>query len=484
MRSLKSESGVARWALIPAILAAIVAVGLIAGNALLSRYASPDRVAGALEGALGMPVSVGEVKIRPIALTAVVEDVALGPLTTVRSASVRFDPSSIISRRWKIEAVALSGPVWTLPGSVDEVEPFAKGLLLPLWLAGRAGRVTIEDGTLVGREGETRLCSELHGSLSSAFEETGSRRVEMNLKGVLPGYGEASASGYYSAYAGGDSAVATNLMLSCAGRDISGSARLSWGSPSRIRAELLAPGFYGGTATASLDLGVSSRGEGPGARIELRGCDGAGLLRDGLGLDVLSSGSLSADADLHGDLAEIMGARLGGVEALCTLEVTDAVLSPDGTLAELLPLAAGAGGGKVGSATARLAISQSEIVVKEMTLESEGVTWKIKGRVMRDRSLSGVVVGRVPAEMIGGEGTAISLVKAMLADSRGRIPAAFTMGGSLDHPRVYFDVERTADEAAAAGRPQARQLLKAMSRSDIERLNRNVDALLGGMRVN
>jgi hypothetical protein len=483
MINLRSDGGVSRGALILVVAAAVVAGATIAGVALLHRYAGPDAVASALEGALGVPASVGEVKIRPLELEVSVVDVALGPLTTLRSASVRLDPSSIVSRKWKIRSASLCGPVWTMPSSADEVEPFAKGLLLPLWLADKAASVTIEGGALLAGDGKTRLCSELRGRLSAAPEGETSRRVQAHLEGVLLGFGEASADAVYSTFDGVDSTAVDSLSLSCKGLSFSGAGTLAWDAPTKLRAEIISPELFGGSGVASVRLEQGERGVGLDARVELADCDGAELLRDALGVELLASGSLSADVRLDGRLAGLMSDGVAGLEARCELNVSDAVLNPAGPLAEVLPFAAGARERDVEWATARLAVSGSAIDVLDMTIESEGVTWELKGRVMRDRSLTGAVVGRIPAEMLGGEGTVLSLVKTMLADRDGRIPAAFTVGGSLDDPRVHFDVEHTAEVAAASGRPQAKQLLKAMSRSDVEKLNRSVDQVLAGLKI-
>jgi hypothetical protein len=483
MRALVSDRGSARGLAVLAIVGAVIVLSLIAGDALLSRYVGPDSVSQALEGALGFPVRVGDVKTTPIGLKVVVENVALGARARVRSARVRFDLSSIISRTWEPRDATLSGLVWTLPESADEMEPFAKCILLPFWIADRAVGVTIEDGALLDRDGKTPLCSQLSGRFSCASEGEGSREIEVNLKGNLAPHGEFSAEGRYWTFAAADSAVVEDLKLACAGRRLDVAATVAWGAPSEPRAELVSTDFYGGTAKMSLRIGEGRPGAGIGARVELDGCDGAELLRRGLGLDALESGSLSAEIDARADLPDLVSGGLGGAEARCKVKITEAVLSSGGTLDGVLPFKAGAGGRVIESASARAALSSSAVIVQDMTLESEGVTWKVVGQVARDRSLSGFVVGRVPAEMIGGEGTALSLVKAMLADRSGRIPAAFTITGSIDDPRLHFDVERTAEEAAAAGRPQASQLLKAMSRSDIERLNRKVDELLNGLTL-
>jgi hypothetical protein len=483
MRALASERGVSRGVAAPAIAVAVLAVALIAGEAVLAHYTDPSSVSQKLEDALGVPVTVGDVEVSPIRLKAILKNVELGPRTTLRSAAVRFDLASLVSREWSPREVALSRPVWTVPASAGEMEPFLKGALLPLWLADRASSVTIDDGALLAGDRKTELCSELNGRFSRTSGAGPSHGVELNLRGIVARCGEVSAEGRYSKLEGADSANVENLILSCAGRKLELIATVTWSAPSKIGAELASADFCGGSAEMSVRLREGPPGGTLVVHADLDGCDGARLLGEGVGLDVLESGALSAGVDARADLSDLGRFGLGGFEATCTVEVTNAVLSPSGPVAEVLPLASGAGGRLVESAAARVAVSRAAVVIQNMTVACEGITWNVVGRVGRDRSLAGVVVGRVPAEMIRGDGTAVSLVKAMLADRGGVIPAAFKVGGSLDDPRVHFDVERTAEEAAAGGRPQARQLLKAMSRSDIERLNRKVDELLGGLTL-
>ena len=66
----------------------------------------------------------------------------------------------------------------------------------------------------------------------------------------------------------------------------------------------------------------------------------------------------------------------------------------------------------------------------------------------------------------------------------GRIPAAFSVGGTLEKPLLAFDVDRTADAIAASGAPQAVGLLKGLSRSEKDQIARAVEKYLAGANRN
>ena len=73
---------------------------------------------------------------------------------------------------------------------------------------------------------------------------------------------------------------------------------------------------------------------------------------------------------------------------------------------------------------------------------------------------------------------------AMLADRDGRIPAAFSVGGTLEKPSIGFDVDGTADAIAASGKPQAKRLIKGLSRQEKKEIARSVDGFLRGKNGN
>jgi hypothetical protein len=163
------------------------------------------------------------------------------------------------------------------------------------------------------------------------------------------------------------------------------------------------------------------------------------------------------------------------------VRIVDAVIDPDGPLAELIPVLRQGGGSGIESISGHLDISHEEVLLQDVTASSSGMIWTGSGRVGRDGSLSGVLLGRIPAQAIGAEGTAIALFAAMLAGRDGRIPAAFSVSGTLEEPSIGFDVDGTADAIAASGKPQAKRLIKGLSRQEKEDIARTVDDYLRGM---
>lgn len=475
MKLMGSERGVARGVWIVVALGAIVAGGLLALRALLAGFADPVKVAARLETLIGEPVTVENVEVHPLRSEAVVRGFELTPSTRVESAVIGLNLRSALSGDWELRKVELIQPVWRVPRANDDIEPFLKGLMVPLYLATRADLVTLGEGVLVEPAGGDTVATAIRGEMSRRGADGSGTIVESKFAGSISGLGDVSASGLYSISGTGDTIRVEGLRVSAIGQQFMGSAAGSIGSPSSARADVSSKDFHGGSLMLSLTFNEEPEGLIVVTHLVVKDSDGAGLLRDRFALSLITAGRLNADLVLEGGANDLLGYGPGGFIARGDVSIENAALDSGGPLAELIPVTSGAEGPEIERASARLEISRIGVHVRDMLIEGGGMAWTGRGRVASDGALSGSLLGRVPAEAIGREGTALALVTSLLAGRDGRVPAAFTVAGTLERPVVSFDLEATAEAAAASGRPQARQLVKAMSRSDVEKYSRTVD---------
>ncbi len=479
----RSESGVARGVWIM-LVAAALGVAVIAGVWIrLSQVSDPENLSARLSSLLGVTVEVDEVGGQLARGTAEIKGVEIGPFLHIESAVLQFDPSSAITGDMEIRSVSLYDPVWTAPGSMQEVGHFTESLLFPFLLATRADVVTIEGGRVLDTSGAKAIATELRGQHEAMSSEPQARRIKSKVSGMLSRHGLISTAVAWSVFGEGDSISVDEFALSAMDFELHGDVELKSKDPPAGRCSLYVDEFHGGSMRVDADLNSGPRGPKIQAVVRLKGCDAAGLMRDEFDLAILTAGVISGELRLRGDTLEWLENGLEGLEVNGDLEIANGVLDRAGPVAELLPPAPGGGEWVIESASAQVTASRRGATTLNLHLSSGAMTWRIYGTVGRDGSLSGVIIGLVPADMIGGGGTALSLLVALLGDREGRIPAAFSVGGSLEEPSVGFDLERTADEAAAAGRPQAKELIKGLSRSEIDQVNREVDAFIGRLKA-
>jgi hypothetical protein len=146
-------------------------------------------------------------------------------------------------------------------------------------------------------------------------------------------------------------------------------------------------------------------------------------------------------------------------------------------------MAGPAGTMSVEQASARFEMSDKDVLIRDLTINLNGAMWWGSGTVGSGGELTGLIVGRVPVSDLGGGGSALSLVAGLLADGEGKVPVAFRVSGTVSRAVLSFDLDAVVQEAANAGRPQAKSLLNAMSKSDRERLRSTVEELLKGLTV-
>ncbi len=479
----RTESGLARGVWIM-LIAAALGVAIIAGVRIrLSQVSDPETLSARLSSLLGATVQVDEVGGRLMMGRAEIEGVEIGSFLHIESAVLQFDPSSAMTGDLEIRSVSLSDPVWVAPGSMQEAGTFAKSLLLPFLLATRADVVTVEGGRVLDTNGGKAIATELRGVHEALSSGPQARRIKSNVSGELSRHGMISTALVWSVFGEGDSISVEEFALFARDLELRGGLELESKDPPAGRCSLYVDEFHGGSMRVEADLNSGPRGPKIEAVVRFEDCDAAGLMREEFNLAILTAGLLSGELRLRGDALEWLENGLEGLEVNGDLEIADGVLDRAGSVAGLLPLAPGGGEWVIEKASAQVTASRRGATSLNLHLVSGGMTWRMYGTVGRDGSLSGVIVGLVPAEMIGGGGTALSLLVALLGDREGRIPAAFSVGGSLEEPSVGFDLERTAEEAAAAGRPQAKQLVKRLSRSEIDGVNREVDAFIGNLKA-
>ncbi len=461
--------------MVPA-LAVLVVAALVAGRALVSRVSSPEGLSDRLESALGTPVSIDEVSVSLLRMAASVRGFSMGGSLTVSSAAADLSLGSLVSGDWGFRGAKISDPVYVLPSSADEAEVFARALLIPVWVAVRSDSVFLTGGRVLGSGREGELARGVEGVLVRAPAEAGLESIEVRVEGETRRFGDAGFSATCLVSDTADSVEIEGALLSLAGHELRGEATLSAKGRPAARVRLSLESFYGGAADISMELAPGASGVALKAHIRLSDCDGAALIREGLGLELFKSGRLSGRFEVEGEVGHLPGAVGDAVEVEGEIEVGNAVVDPEGPLAELIPLPAE--GLKVDRAVAQVLVCRTGETAVDMTLDSAGTTWEASGAVAGSGSLSGTLVGRIPSAVIASEGAAAAIVAGLLADHEGRIPACFSVGGSLENPSVEFDLECTAEEAAKSGRPEARQLVKAMSRTERERLGRKIDELL------
>lgn len=479
MKRFCSEFGGVRGPLL-LVLAAIAVSLYAAGRMWLSRYANPAAISERLESVIGSPVRVKGVETRLLRREIVLTGFEMEASTAVESAALELNPSALLSGDWEFEDVDLYRPAWRVPGHGEERDAFMRGLLLPVSVAMRAKSVTIREGVLLGPGGGDSLVTGINGRLARQSLDSPYAPVEAALRCSLRDDEELSVEGIYIISETGDSISVGNLRLAAHDLSLEGSARGSMGSPAWARAELASGDFHGGSLKVSAGYEEETRRAAYSVRVQLAGADGKTLLRDRSGVRLVSSGCVDADFTIDGDVTDL--SRADGVlsGAKGDVRIVDAEIDPGGPLAELASILEQGGGSHLKSVSGHLDISHEEIVVRNMIAVSAGMKWTGSGKVRRDGSLSGSLLGRIPAEAIGRKGTALSLVAAMLAGQDGRIPAAFSVGGTIENPDVRLDVDGTADALEASGRPQAKQLLKGLSRSEKDDIAKEVNDFLRG----
>jgi hypothetical protein len=479
-----SESGGAKGLVAFIVVLAVCAGVLLAGRAWLSRYGDPDEVAKRLGDLIGSPVTLEGVEPHPMRRRIVLSGFTMDSYTSVESATLEVNPGALLEREWVFGDVNLYRPVWVLPSRGESVDPFTKGLLLPLSLATRARSVSIDEGMLLGPAGQESLAVGISGRFARTDSASATSPVEAELEWVARDGSEVSLEGTYFTSESSDTVSIKGLRVSADWLELGGRAIGSFECPAWARAELATEDFCGGSLRVWTNYRERSAGPVYEARIVVSGADGAELLWDKLETKLMSSGSIDADFVFAADALSAKPGEDAHLRAEGDIAVAGATIDPSGPLGDLVPLLQQGGVSEIESAAGHVKMSYDGIVLSDVVVRSAGMTWSGSGTVRRDRTVAGALLGRIPAGAIAAEGTAVALIASMLAGRDGRIPAAFSVGGTLEKPVVAFDVDRTADAIAAAGVPQAKELLMGLSPSDKDQIARAVERYLEGANRN
>lgn len=468
-------AGGAKAVVLLLIFAAGLAAVLLAGRIWLSKFENPEELSKRLGELAGSSVRLEEVHASPLRGKVVLGGFEMDAYTSVNSAELDVAPFDLVRGNWVFGDVELHGPVWRLPAPGSEMEPFTKGLLLPLSLATRAKSVALSDGVLLSLSGEDTVAKGIRGKFSSADLPHDGAPVKASVECVVRGAGPVSVKGTYLASVSSDTVHIEDLLLEMLGLSFAGEMVGSYESPAWARAEMDSKDFFDGSLTMSAAFRESARSPACEAHLLMAGVDGSELLRAAGAADLLSSGVLNADIIIDRKTESHHEGVSFPVRAEGKVEVRDATLNTAGPLRDLATVLQQGGASSIESGRGHFVVSPLGIQVGDIAVTTSGMKWTGSLRAKWDGSLSGRLLGRIPAQAIGAPDTPAGLVAGMLAGRDGRIPAAFTVGGVVERPTLSFDVDGTADAIAASGMPQAKRLLEGLSPSDKEEIARAVN---------
>jgi hypothetical protein len=483
-----SESGAKRSRVKLYVVVAIVlavCVGLVGAAYLaLNRIVSPEAVSSRLENMVGYPVEIGEVSLRPWGMEARVRGFRLEASTGFETVTLRLDPWAALSGEWRLRKAELAGGTWVVPSSEGQWEPFAKGALSPLWLAKHADVVLVKSGELRGSDGEV-LATAIQGEFSLREDPLAVERGRFlaRLEGMTNGEEKFLVESSYTISEPGDSLVLETLSISLPGLDLEGRALAALKPRPELTLDLSSGDYFGGSL--ELHARVERQSEGPSLLGHAKLSDAAapGLMTLWSGLTLLREGTVDAEVDLVGRGAQWWKDGLGGLIKGGSAEIETAVIDASDPVAAVIPMAGSLGQTEIERAYARFEISDTGVLIQDFAVSLDKTVWRGSGMVGDNGALAGVILGRVPVTALRGGGSALTMVAGLLADAEGRVPVAFRVGGTMERPVLSFDLDAVVQEAADAGRPQAKSLLRAMSKADRERLRRTVDDLLKGLRI-
>jgi hypothetical protein len=485
------------------IVAGLCVAGAVVAHVVLLRIASPEAVSSRLGKLLNCSVQVRDVTLRPWMMEARLDGLSLGGSTQVESVALRFDAWAAVAGRWHLRAAEIAGVEWIIPGAPDQWDPFLKGALSPMWLARHADSVKLRSGTVLHSGQEQPLVSAIQGEFSKCENvekedpgaggpskaggieaEGGASPSEecfvSRLRGLLGTGEEFSVETRYTISESGDSLALEALKLTALGLDVEGGGFGTLSPRPKGRVDLSCSPFFGGT------LGLSARMEDEAGvpslkgKVEIKGADAKAVTRHWFDMDLLQAGTLYANIDLVGRGSGWWDRGLENAVTGGRAELDSVVVDTSGPLAALIPLGVQPGAARVEKVRARFEISDDRVVVREFSAMLNDAVWRGAGDILKDGRLAGLMLGRVPVTALGGGGSALMYLAGLLSDDKGRVPVAFRVGGTVARPLLNFDLDAVVEEAAKSGRPEARSLLRAMSRKDRERLARTLDELLLG----